>query len=102
MAAVERVKMKKTLEIPEIPAPLPTHLFYHKPAARDDLGGIDFLSPEFEMSRVVLTRTLKAVRPLLYAKYRTIKDGPSPAACEDAYAFAFGALAKLTETQGQV
>jgi len=67
--------------------------------AANDLTGIDLLSPAFEPFRVVLTRTLKMVRPELYDLYRRIKDSDSPASREDAYAFAFGVLAKLIEKQ---
>jgi hypothetical protein len=43
----------------------------------------------------------RPARIALYAGYRTIKDGPAPAARTDAHAFIFGALAKLIEKRGR-
>ena len=68
----------------------------------DGLAGLDLLAPEFEPLRLALTRTLKAVRPEVYAKYRQIKDSGAATARADAYEFAFGVLGKLIERgQGQ-
>ena len=62
-----------------------------------DLSGLDLLSPEFEPLRLVLTRTLMAVRPDLYAAYRAMKDGGTADARERAYGYAFGLLRKVID-----
>jgi hypothetical protein len=66
------------------------------PAAAD-LAGLDLLADEFEPLRVVLTRTLQAVRPDLYAAYRTLKDAGTAGARERAYGYAFGLLRRLID-----
>jgi hypothetical protein len=62
-----------------------------------DVTGIDLLSPEWELFRATLTRTLKIVRPDLYATYRKIKDGDSAEAREEAYAYVFSVLRTIVD-----
>lgn len=92
--AVYDVSLNRPLTVPAkamppVPACGPT-------AAPVDLTGLDLLGPEFEPLRLVLTRTLMAVRPDLYAAYRRAKDAAAPDARERAYGYAFGLLATLT------
>lgn len=93
--AVYDVANNKPLTVAAPPPPEPTPAA--PTAGPPDLSGLDLLGPAFEPLRVVLTRTLEAVRPDLYAEYRRIKDGGAATARADAYEFAFGVLAALIE-----